>query len=369
MIRIVSDHITSPAGYGTAENLNAVWQKKSAIRLIDNRNFWPEPFYASAWTTEQIDLIRRRADVSLTLLEMLMADAIEQVCQKAEIDLKSDNTHLIVATTKGNIDLLSDEIHAPDRSLLFQAALSLQQYFGAVRRVQVVSTACTSGLTAIINGARMIEAGSAKHVVVCGGDLLTQFVLSGFQSFKAVSHEPCKPYDDHRSGITLGEGVAALAITKSDDNGLPYFISGATANDANHISGPSRTGEGLYQCVSRTLKRSAKKPDMISAHGTATAYNDEMEAQAFNRAALQDVPLHSLKGIYGHTLGAAGLIETIIALKALMQQRLIPSVGYHTHGVTLPLNVTTESTPVNMKTILKTSSGFGGSNAAALFGI
>lgn len=370
MIRIVADHIISPSGIGTDNNFRAVLQKQSAIRLIDDRHLWPEPFYAAAFSADQISEIKQRYQNSgLTRLEILMADAIEEVCKGSGTDLKSQHTQLILATTKGNIDLLSQEMEVPGQSLLYRLGKNLQQFFGAARPVLIVSTACTSGLTAIINGARMLQAETARQVIVCGGDLLTRFTLSGFQSFKAISNKPCKPYDASRDGITLGEGVAAVAMTKTDDKGFPQYLSGATANDANHISGPSRTGEGLYQCVQRAVKAMNHVPDMISAHGTATVYNDEMEAQAFNRCGLSGVPLHSLKGIYGHTLGAAGVIETIVALRAMKENRLIPSVGYDQHGVSLPLNVTRESSESGIGSILKTSSGFGGSNAAAFFSL
>ena len=158
-------------------------------------------------------------------------------------------------------------------------------------------------------------------------------------------------------------------MTQSDNVAFPRYISGASANDANHISGPSRTGEGLYQATLRTMKDQNGLPGMISAHGTATPYNDEMECQAFNRLGLEKTPLHSLKGVYGHTLGAAGVIETIIGLRALKNQAVLASPGFEEHGLTKPLNVTTTTTNTSYSTFLKTSSGFGGCNGAALFGL
>ena len=370
MIRIVADDMITPAGIGAQVNVNAVLSGESAIRKIDDRLLWPDPFYGALLSVEQWNQITDRFQHSgLTKLEMLMAQSIDSVSKKSGIDLKNSESQLILATTKGNIDLLAGETEQPDQSLLFRLGENLQRFFHAARPVLIVSNACTSGLLAVINGARMLESGAAKNVIVCGGDLLTRFTLSGFQSFKAVSQQPCKPYDAHRDGINLGEGVGALALTNSDDSAFPAYISGATANDANHISGPSRTGEGLFQSVRRTMFNTGITPGMISAHGTATLYNDEMECQAFNRMNYQQIPLHSLKGIYGHTLGAAGVIETILALKAMQMKNLPASTGYTEHGVTLPLNVTKETTAASYSSVLKTSSGFGGSNAAALFAL
>ena len=145
------------------------------------------------------------------------------------------------------------------------------------------------------------------------------------------------------------------------------IVSGASANDANHISGPSRTGDGLFQAVTKTLKDQNIKPDVISAHGTATPYNDEMESIAFERAGLTNVPVNSLKGYYGHTLGAAGVLETVMTLEAAAHNKFIRSAGFSEHGVSGKIQIAREHQTENIKTILKTASGFGGCNGAALF--
>jgi len=368
VIRIVADHIVSPLGSGTDRNLQAVLNGESGIRRIDDVRFSKEPFFGSALTDEQWATLNDEFNsTGLTRLEQMMSATISRAIGDAGVDLKNRNTLLILATTKGNIDGLAGEVKAPDASLLFQLSKNLGRQFKTARTPLIISNACVSGLLAIINGVRLIRSGEVERVVVCGGDLLTRFTLSGFQSFLAVSPQPCKPYDAHRDGITLGEAAGAVVLTKSDDSAFPAFVGGASANDANHISGPSRTGEGLFRSIQRTLSPELPQPGMISAHGTATSYNDEMEAQAFNRSGLEGISLHSLKGVYGHTLGAAGTIETILALVALKQQVLLPSAGYNEHGVTLPLNVTKESNSSTYSAVLKTSSGFGGCNAAALF--
>ena len=145
------------------------------------------------------------------------------------------------------------------------------------------------------------------------------------------------------------------------------IVNGASANDANHISGPSRTGDGLFKAVSETLKISNIKPDTINAHGTATPFNDEMESIAFERAGLTDIPVNSLKGYYGHTLGAAGVLETIITLEAAANNRLIKSAGFSEQGVSGKIQLIKEHTSKEVKAVLKTASGFGGCNGAALF--
>lgn len=370
MIRMVADHIISPLGAGTDVNLQAVLDGHSAIRQVNDPQIWSDQFYAAAFSEEERQDRKQRANAEgLSLLESLMVESIQHTARTAKIDCSDRDTQVIIATTKGNIDLLENEVDQPSESILYRLGENVSRAVKAARPAMIVSNACISGLLAIITGARMIEAGQTRNVIVCGGDLVTRFTLAGFQSFMAVSQNPCRPYDAKRDGITLGEGVATVAMTESDDARMPFYVTGASANDANHISGPSRTGEGLYQSLQRTFLHTDLQPGMISAHGTATVYNDEMECQAFHRAGLDKTPLHSLKGIYGHTLGAAGVLESIIAWRAMMAHRLVGSVGYETHGLTLPINVTAFSQNQDYNTVLKTSSGFGGCNAAALFGI
>ena len=148
-------------------------------------------------------------------------------------------------------------------------------------------------------------------------------------------------------------------------------MGGASSNDANHISGPSRTGEGLILSMRGALKEAQIEEvstiGYISAHGTATRYNDEMESLAFGTMGLQDTPLNSLKGYWGHTLGAAGVIEAVATLHSLREGFLIPSAGFQSMGVSQPLNVIRAFEEKKINRALKTASGFGGCNAAAVF--
>jgi 3-oxoacyl-[acyl-carrier-protein] synthase-1 len=193
-------------------------------------------------------------------------------------------------------------------------------------------------------------------------------VLSGFQSFQAISAQPCKPFDLNRDGINLGEGAATVILSSNQQKeGNIQLAGGSVSNDANHISGPSKTGEELFDAINSALKSAGVDPEaigFISAHGTATIYNDEMEAKAINLAGMQHIPVNSLKGYYGHTLGASGLIEAIIAAHSLKHNTIIPTRGFNELGVTQPLNVAKELQQTPLTACLKTASGFGGCNAA-----
>jgi 3-oxoacyl-[acyl-carrier-protein] synthase I len=194
--------------------------------------------------------------------------------------------------------------------------------------------------------------------------------LSGFQSFQAVSDELCKPFDENRKGINLGEGAAAVILTADEKLSKGIKIAGgAISNDANHISGPSRTGEELCEAINRAMADaglSAEDIDMVSAHGTATVFNDEMESKAFTLARVNNAPVNSLKGFYGHTLGAAGIIESVISIHSLKNDLLIPTLGFTKHGVSNPLNICSTLTKTPLHHCLKTASGFGGCNAAVI---
>ena len=160
-----------------------------------------------------------------------------------------------------------------------------------------------------------------------------------------------------------------LLQTKYHSSGVKVS-GGSVSNDANHISGPSRTGEELNLAISKAMNNaglSANDIDFISAHGTATLFNDEMEAKAITLAGLQLVPVNSLKGYYGHTLGAAGLIESIISIQSLKENLVIPTRGFENIGVTQPINVCSTLYSATLKNCLKTASGFGGCNAAMVF--
>ena len=209
--------------------------------------------------------------------------------------------------------------------------------------------------------------------MVLGADIVSEFTLSGFLALHALTDGACQPYDKNRKGINLGEAASGLVLSNDETifkGTFDHYISGASANDANHISGPSRTGEGLYRSIEKTLSKADVKSEQIgylSAHGTGTVFNDEMESIAFKRSNLSGTLVNSLKGYLGHTLGAAGVIEVLFGLEAMKRNQLIPSFGYQEPGVSEPMNIIQDAISPTSNYFLKTASGFGGCNAAVLF--
>ncbi len=363
---ITADNIVSPLGRTTNENFSSLKSGVSGIQL-HNRNISPDPFYASLFQEEQF-----LSDLQTTRFEKLLLASVKEVLSPSKQKYTGENTVLIISTTKGNISLIEEspfDKELKERISLHHSARLVADYFGFKSKPIVVSHACISGLVALITGMRLLQAGRYDHAVVAGADLITQFVLSGFQSFRAVSAAPCKPFDAHRNGITLGEAAATIILsTQQPDLANPMILSGAAvSNDANHISGPSRTGAELHQAIERAVEEAQLNKstiDFISAHGTATVYNDEMESKAITLSGLQQVPVNSLKGYYGHTLGAAGLIETVASVQSLRENIILPTPGYKEPGTTQPININDTLRTGFYKNCLKTASGFGGCNAA-----
>lgn len=366
---IIADNIYSPLGFTSAENYNQLVNNVTGIKKQDDPLLSAEPFYASLFDKENLALKNE-----FTKFEQLLIASIKDALSNSGIDPSDKKTALIISTTKGNISMvetLPATGELKKRIALHHSATLVAGYFNFVNKPVVVSNACISGLLAMITGMRMIQSGQYENVVVAGADLISKFVLSGFQSFQAISSTPCKPFDVTRDGINLGEGAATVILSSHQKNENDIKITaGSVSNDANHISGPSRTGEELYQAVRIAMQAaglSASAIDLISAHGTATVYNDEMEAKAITLANLQHVPVNSLKGYYGHTLGAAGLIESVVSLHAMKNDLILPTPGFSALGVSKPVNVCRKLEKANLKNCLKTASGFGGCNAAVIF--
>ncbi|WP_214070907.1 beta-ketoacyl synthase N-terminal-like domain-containing protein [Mucilaginibacter sp. dw_454] len=370
-VYIVADNIYSPIGTTTSQNFERIKQGISGIQKHSNKTISDTDFQASLFNYKENEEFNT---LSNSKFERLLIASVEAALKDAGVDVTSEKTILIVSTTKGNVSLLEtnpNDAGLKNRVALHTSAKIVARHFGFVNQPLVVSNACISGIMAILTGVRLLQSGRYETAVVVGADEISKFVLSGFQSFNAISEEPCKPFDQNRTGITLGEGAATIVLSTD----VKYadrikVLGGAVSNDANHISAPSRTGEELSEAIDRTLSMAGLKPediDLISAHGTATSYNDEMEAKAIALAGLETVPTNSLKGYYGHTLGAAGLIESIISIQSIKQNIILPTLGFETLGVSNPINICTTLTTKRMKTCLKTASGFGGCNAVVLF--
>ena len=374
MVVKVADSILSAYGLGTETNYKLIKTGKSYLQKYVGKWGMPEPFYATFIDAGFLDEQCRELGISseYTRLERMAIVVINDALKELDINLSENNILFVFATTKGNVHLLADCVSVPLDSLhLTKMAKKVALWFGNNTWPLVVSNACISGLQAQIEAERILTAGKAEYVVTVAADMLSPFIVSGFQAFKAISDEECRPFDEDRLGLNLGE-AAACAIYKrlsvNDENTFWRIERKAVFNDAFHISHPSKTAEGSYQALKTvTADVIPESITMINVHGTATMFNDEMEAVAINRAGLAEVPINSLKGFFGHTMGAAGLVETLITMQALDDGVILGTKGFCNLGVSRKVNISSDNREAKGRHFIKLISGFGGCNAAVRF--
>ncbi len=361
MAYIIADNIISPLGETSEENYLSVKAGRSGIRAYEPGTCnIPEGFYASLLFEDFETLALKSAQKAIANVQKTMGNA--------QLELKGKRTAFILSSTKGNIE---------ENISLADSAQRIASQLGIDSKPIVVCNACISGLSALILGNRLIDSGLYDAAIVCGCDTPRQFILSGFQSLKALSPEPCRPFDMERMGLNLGEAAATLILSKNPIQGNSWRMGdGFIRNDAFHISTPSKTADGLYLSLQRTLESftkeissTCKQIDMkehlafINAHGTATLFNDQMESVAIGRAGLSDLPANAYKSFWGHTMGAAGILETIISMKAIDDDTILGTRGFSELGVSGKMNICAENRPTDKKGFIKMLSGFGGCNA------
>ena len=365
---VVASEILTPFGLGSSACWDALMAGRSSISPLTR--FSTTSFFSDLGGI--IPGLKYHGDTSLVLQMVSLLFATSGV--KIPGDAK-----LFLATTKGEIDLLEKSIltGAGDG-----AGSSLNNLLGKVIDLagtsgggMVISAACTSSSAAVARAAAMIRSGHTECVLVVACDSLTEFVYSGFSSLMALDKIPARPFDKNRAGLNVGEAAAFMLIMsearamREQRNIIGEIAGWGMSDDANHMTGPSRESEGLIRAIITALSSAGVAPgqvDFISAHGTGTPYNDAMEMRAFN-SVFKDrkLPVYSIKGSIGHTMGAAGLVEIALAQKARHENMIPPtvnlieadddSVGWVSHR---PQSIRSNSVA------LVTNAGFGGINSA-----
>ncbi len=384
-IYITAHTLITSLGFGIQENTEAIRACRSGIRMQEDGRISDSPLLAGIIDAAELERRAKQMQITdYTRMEQLFIWAVQEVISQSGASLREPDCALLLSTTKGNVDLLSKQVASDESNgssiqlptdspvFLWKMAERIGKFFGACNQVNVISNACISGVSALIVAKRQIESGRYKRVIVAGGDILSHFITSGFLSFRSVSTQRCRPYDIRRNGLSLGEACGAVLLETQGSTNDIILSGGAVSNDANHISGPSRTGDGLALAITQAMEEAGVAPEDISfinAHGTATVYNDEMESKAIHLAGLSTVPVNSLKPYFGHTLGASGIIETILCMEQLKTGILYGTLGFETLGVPMPVTVYGTHQPMPMKCCVKTASGFGGCNAAVVLSL
>lgn len=359
-MRVLSTNILSPLGSTTEENYRAVSQGRTALaqHTAGTRGI-PFSFCAGMFAElpDFTDLCIRSA-----------REALSRVRLSPSAGGSRGKALFILSTTKGR---MGEDIGETAKKIAAQLGIGSEEPV-------VVCNACVSGVSAQVLALRLLKAGMYDYAVVTGADVLNRFIVSGFHSLKSLSPEPCRPFDMERLGLNLGEAAATMVFgvetevsTWGDLEGARVkwvAEAGAICNDAWHISNPHPKGDGAYKALMQVLQGADREHlACLGVHGTATMYNDQMEAMAIDRAKLNDVPVSALKGYYGHTLGAAGLLETIITMRALDDGIILPSRGFEELGVSRKINVSPEALSPHGTGFVKMLSGFGGVNAAVRY--
>ena len=368
MVYKLADNIISPLGATTEMNYQAVKSGISSLRRYDHLWGIPEPFTASLFSSEQQ---KQYSIDGLTRFESLAYCSVKEAIQHTNINLSSHRVVFILSTTKANIELLEDSTTPPSMLYPGISAKHIASKLNIQTEPIVVCNACISGVSAIVLAMRLLESNSYDYAIVCGADVQNKFTVSGFQSLKAISEEACKPFDIERIGLNLGEAAATIILSNKDESSKfkrNWAIeTGAIRNDAFHITSPSKLGDGAFETLKAVMTdETVEKLAFINAHGTGTLFNDQMESVAIERAGLQSVPVNAYKGVFGHTLGAAGILETVISMASMDENIILNTRGYEEKGVSGKITITTENRKTSQGCFIKMISGFGGCNGAIL---
>lgn len=399
-IAITGEGIVSAIGLNKQEVLQSLLKKQSGIGKMKHLQSIHHELAVG-----EVDLSNEKmkeilgipASQMMSRTALIGIIAIQQALDDANIIIddilaqKKRGEHLRIAlvsgTTVGGMDItelcfdnLNEEsdlefLHHHDcgSSTNFMA-----QHFGIFTEVTTLSTACSSAANAIMFGARLLKQGYADIVVAGGTEALSRFHLNGFNSLMILDHQQCRPFDNTRAGLNLGEG-AAFVVLESDEIALKrgvkphvYLTGYGNACDAFHQTASSENGEGAYLAMKEALDMAQVNPDEIqyvNAHGTGTPNNDQSESVSLQRLFGKNMPLvSSTKSFTGHTTSASGSIEAVICILA-MQNHFVPAnIGWKNQmetGITPTLGVEN----IALKHVLCNSFGFGGNDSSLLFSV
>lgn len=358
--------MVTPYGWGSDLCWEGLMSGITAIRRIERFS----TLHLHTKNAATIPDLKERKNKSLII--QMLTPMIRKIAPKLPKD-----AFVILATTTGEIEILQRHLHGrkteTKKSLpgnLLNKVISLA---GTCGRGMVISAACASSSAAVSKAASMIRNREADSVLVVACDCVSEFVTAGFSSLMALDRDKAKPFDKNRNGLSLGEAAGYMLImseeraAKENLNVIGEIAGWGLTNDANHITGPSKDGSGLYKAINKALDSAGMSENdigSISAHGTGTVYNDSMEMRAIKKVFGNPVPVYSVKGGTGHTLGAAGLLEIIISFRSIDSKIVPPTVNLRDIDSEAEGWVSSGPQPFEKPVTLSTNSGFGGINSA-----
>jgi len=387
-VAVTAAGVVSPLGFGLAETLESLQSARDCVSPV-MRFSVTQCRCKTAGQVSDSRLLSSPAQVErsgrLHRASHMMIEALQELLTQ-QPEFEPELT--VVGTTSGgmsygeryyrSLQRAGDLRHAATWIANYPAqkpVIDAQAAFGISAPCEVIANACASGTNAVGHAFECVRSGRYQRVLAGGYDALAEMVFVGFDSLQASTPEKCRPFDQHRSGMVLGEGAAVLAMEnlelarRRDAPVLAEIIGYGISTDNFHITQPEPSGSGPRQAMQRALENahiSAADVDYINAHGTATLFNDAAEGRAIS-ALFNGVPVSSTKSMMGHSLGAAGAIEAIVCLLALEHQFLPGNINFSRLDDDLDLNiVANEARPAAVRTALSNSFGFGGTNASVV---
>jgi 3-oxoacyl-[acyl-carrier-protein] synthase II len=310
----------------------------------------------------------------------LLAAAADDLLARARVDAAPERRAIVVGTALGGVEELERALDGDAGARRAGGAIydgpahALARRLGARGPVLTVSTACASGATAIGLGADLLRDGRADAVIAGGYDILCRFVMRGFDALRSLTRDRVRPFDRRRSGLLLGEAAALVLLMRQADAPparLGRLLGHASTADGSHVAAPDPDGRGLETAARAAMRQAgveAAAIDFVSAHGTGTPLNDRIETGVLKRVLgprAAAVPVNSIKGGLGHTMGAAATLEAIMCLLASRHGLVPPTLGFEERDPACDLDyVPLTARPARPRISLSTSAGFGGCNAA-----
>ncbi|AXR07638.1 beta-ketoacyl-ACP synthase [Salinimonas sediminis] len=293
---------------------------------------------------------------------LIMGSSTSSIDRTEEAYTKLNQDHTL------SEEFIQPNVHNPHAPALFAAHLT-----GIKGPSLTINTACSSSAKVFATGARWLATGIVDAVLVGGVDTLCLSVLHGFNSLQLLSANPCKPFDQHRDGINLGEasGFAVLQRAGENDNGRGIRLAGyGESSDAYHMSHPHPEGLGARLSMTQALSRAGLTPrdiDYINLHGTSSRANDLIEGKLISELFPDSVRCSSTKAWMGHTLGAAGITEAIVAMDTLSTNVIPGSKNLETLDEALNFSIKAADETKVCQHVMTNSFGFGGNNCTLLF--
>ncbi len=389
--------IVSSLGFDSKSCFDSILKKQTGIRDLQNSGSKYQGKYPVGEVKASDDELKFMLGIELsssfsrtTLLGILAAK--EALLHAAIEDLSVLRTGIVSATTVGGMDkgeifyhdYLQDHQKGQLRNIIHHdcgdATEKIADFLGIKDYITTISTACSSSANAIMHGARLIKNGVVDRVIAGGTDALTKFTINGFQSLNILSTQLCKPFDDSRTGLNLGEGAGFVvlesekAISLSKNKKVLCELKGyGNTCDAFHQTALSPEGNGAWLAMNKALLSSGLTPDQIdyiNAHGTATLNNDLSEGKAMERifTATAMPQFSSTKAFTGHTLGAAGGIEAVLSVLAIKNKVIYPNINFGEKMKELDIMPNLEMVSnAKVRNVLSNSFGFGGNNSTLIF--